>query len=62
MLVTGRTIHQRLEQGIAAEHLGIVAIGVSGENLVDLLREDGLTAMDHELLGTRVWQTLGDLG
>jgi hypothetical protein len=34
-----------LEQGIVAEGLGIVAIEIAGEDLVDLLGQKGLAAV-----------------
>ena len=58
----GRNIDERLEQGIVAEGLGVVAIGVAGQDLVDLLREEGFLGMLHELLRPWVRQELRQMG
>src|SRR5207249_3537103 len=40
-VVVRRHADQSLQQGIVAQHLGVVAIGIAGEDLIDILRENG---------------------
>ena len=53
-VVVRRHADQSLEQGIVAQHLGVVAIGIAGEDLIDILRENGFAGVAHQLLGARV--------
>jgi hypothetical protein len=53
-LTIGRDIHQRLEQRILADDLGVVAIGIAGEDLIDFLREQRFAAVGDELLGAGI--------
>src|SRR5262249_12154475 len=50
----GGLLGQDLEQGVLAQRVGVVAIGVAGQDLVDLLRQDALGAVADELGGARV--------
>jgi predicted RecB family endonuclease len=61
-LVIGRDIHQRLEQRILADDLGVVAIGIAGEDLINLLREERFAAVGHQLLGAGIGKAWGNRG
>jgi hypothetical protein len=61
-LVIGRDIHQRLEQRILADDLGVVAIGIAGEDLIDLLRQQRFAAVGNHLRGARVGKALSERG
>jgi hypothetical protein len=54
-------VAEDLEQRVGAELLGIVAVRVAGQALVDGLRKQRLGGMRDELGGARVWQTLGQV-
>ena len=53
--------HQGLEQRVVAQGLGVVAVGIAGQDLIDVLGEQGLARVGHELLGPGVGQAPGDL-
>jgi hypothetical protein len=60
--LVGGDADQGLEQGIVAEGLGVVAVGLAGENLVDLLGQEGFAAGGDEFLGAGIGKALGDVG
>ncbi len=62
LVVVGRDADQSLEQRIVTQRLGVVAIGIASEDLVDVLGEQALTRMADERLGTGIGQPLGDAG
>jgi hypothetical protein len=62
LLGVGADVGQDLEQGIVAQGLGVVAVGLTGQELVDLLGEQRLGCMVDELGGAWVGQPLGQVG
>ena len=51
-----------LEQRVVAAAVGVVAVGVAGEELVDLLHQQGLQRVFDVLGGARVGQASGEVG
>jgi hypothetical protein len=51
-----------LEQRILTHDLGIVAIGIAGEDWIDLLREQRVAAVSDELLRAGVGKAFGNRG
>ena len=41
--------------------MGVIAVGIAGEDLIDLLREDGFLGMDDLLGGTGVGEPPGEI-
>src|SRR5207245_2612181 len=60
VFAVGRDIHQGLEQRIVPQRLGVIAIGITSEDLVDSLGENGLARMGHERLRPRIRQSCGN--
>ena len=61
-LGVGGDVGQDLEEGVVAQVVGVVGVGVAGEELVDLLGEQGLHGVVDELGGARVGQACGEIG
>ena len=55
-------VGQDLKEGIVAQGLGVVAVGVTGQELIDLLSEQGLDGVMDELGGAGVGESLGQVG
>ena len=51
-----------LEEGIASAVVGVVAIGVAGQDLVDLLGQELFLGVGDELLSAGIGQTSGQVG
>jgi hypothetical protein len=45
-----------------AQGLGVIAVGIASQDLVDLLDQEGLGRVGDELLGAGVGETLGEIG
>jgi hypothetical protein len=48
-----------LEKGIVAELLRVIAVGVTGEDLINLLGKDGLTRVGDKLLSAGIGKATG---
>ena len=48
-----------MEEGVGAQRLGVIGIGVASEELIDLLGEQGLGRVGDVLAGARVGQEGG---
>ena len=57
-----RDVGQDLEQRVVAQGLGVVAVGIAGQELIDLLGEEGLGRVMNELGGAWVGESLGQVG
>src|SRR5581483_12458851 len=51
-----------LEEGVGAEIIGVVTVGIVGEKLVDLLGKDLFGGMGDKLLGTGIGESPGQIG
>lgn len=60
-LLVGRHVGQRLEQRIVSQGLGVVAVGIAREDLIDLLSQDGFLRVGDELLCPWIGQALGQV-
>ena len=61
-LVVGGAAGEDADEGVVAGAVGVVAVGVAGEELVDLLDEQGLEGVLDEERGAGVGQALGEIG
>jgi len=57
-----RHVRQDLEQRIHPQPLGVVAVRIAGEDLVDLLRQEGFGGMVDVLRRAGIGQPLGECG
>ena len=62
LLAVGGDVGQDLEQGIAAEFVGVVTVGVAGQQLVDLLGQETLGRVADEQRVAWVGQAGGQIG
>ena len=58
----GADVGEDLEEGVVAELLGVIAVGVAGEDLIDGLGEDDLGGVFDVLGGSGVGEPLGEVG
>jgi hypothetical protein len=62
LLGIGADVGEDLEQGIGAEVIGVVMVGIAGEQGIDFLGEDRLDGVVNVVGGTRVGEPLGEAG
>ncbi len=62
VVAVGRHIDHGLKERIVAQAIGVVAIGVIGHDLIDLLGQEGFAGVFDVLLGARVGEALRQLG
>jgi hypothetical protein len=58
----GTDVGKSLEHGITAGVVGVVGVGITGEELIDVLGEEILSGVGDEGLVARIRKTLGEVG
>jgi hypothetical protein len=58
----GTDVGENLKEGIDAQVIGVVMVGIAGEQGIDFLGEDGLDRVVNVFGGARVGQKLGEAG
>ena len=62
LLGVGADVGEDLEEGVVAQVVGVVVVGVAGQDRVDLLGEEGFGGVVDELGGAGVGESRGQVG